>query len=183
MIIFKKSKRTSFKEKGEEDIIDTPVAPEPVNPTVKFQPDKFITAQIKKYAGDFEGLYESLYVSYYTKDRCITDAYEEWHDRIESLDGEEAFISAFSETFPRDVIYDEEKCREKIGELLETIYSAGITRSFETNQTVKTDETNMKFFRTLDGKRPEIDKEYTVFKVVWINGEQIVENGILVPKN
>lgn len=86
-----------------------------------------IAAGISENAGIFDGLYESLFQAVRNQDLFSTEAFEEWCDRVGQLK-DEAFCSAFAQTFSKRDIADEALCRKKMEQLLSCVERADIHR-------------------------------------------------------
>ncbi len=135
---------------------------------------------IKKYAADFDGLYEGLYQAAQTLQVFSTDAYQEWCDRVGQMH-DEAFRTAFDAVFSKSDIEDASLCREKYALLLDCIGDAGITRDRSSGVCCVADETMQRAYVEAGNQKPRIGAEYTVIKAAWISGEKVIEYGMVMP--
>ena len=135
---------------------------------------------IRKYAAEFDGLYESAYQAARDRRTLSTEAYEEWCGRAAQL-GDAAFAGAFGSLFALTDIEDEARCRERYDLLLECVDRAGIRRDRECGQTCQADDGMRRAYAAADGKPPRNDAVYTVLKPAWTCGDKVIEHGIAVP--
>jgi len=135
---------------------------------------------IKKYAAEFDGLYEGLYQAAQALQVFSTDAYQEWCDRAGQMH-DEAFRTAFDAVFSKSDIEDEALCREKYTLLLGCIGDAGITRDRSSGVCCAADETMQLAYIEAGNQKPQIGAEYTVIKAAWLSGETVIEYGMVMP--
>lgn len=135
---------------------------------------------IKKYAADFDGLYESLYQAAQNQERFSTEAYEEWCDRAGQSD-DEGFRNAFESLFTKTDMENEVLCREKYLLLLDCIATAGITRDRDSKLFCAADERMHQAYMETAGQKPQIGAAYTVIKAAWLSGEKVIEYGVVMP--
>lgn len=147
----------------------------------QYTANPIIVEGIKKYASNFDGLYESLYQTGIHTETFLTDAYVEWCDRIRLLVNEEEFVTAFNNEFQKNDISDEESCREKIATLLSCIDAAGICRHCNTEERIVFDDVNKNAYVNIEGGKPKIGIEYIIFKSAWLMGEKVIEYGMVMP--
>ena len=139
-----------------------------------------ITDGIKKYAAEFDGLYEGLYQAAQSMQVFSTDAYQEWCDRAGQMH-DEAFRTAFDAVFSKSDIEDEALCREKYTLLLGCIGDAGITRDRNIGVCCVADEIMQLAYVEAGNQKPQIGTEYTVIKAAWLSGEKVIEYGMVMP--
>ena len=139
-----------------------------------------ITDGIKKYAAEFDGLYEGLYQAAQSLPVFSTDAYQEWCDRAGQMH-DETFRTAFDTVFSKSDIEDEALCREKYALLLGCIGDAGITRDRNSGVCCAADETMQRAYVEAGNQKPQIGAEYTVIKAAWLSGEKVIEYGMVMP--
>ena len=139
-----------------------------------------ITDGIKKYAAEFDGLYEGLYQAAQSMQVFSTDAYQEWCDRAGQMH-DEAFRTAFDAVFSKSDIEDEALCREKYTLLLGCIGDAGITRDRNSGVCCVADEIMQLAYVEAGNQKPQIGTEYTVIKAAWLSGEKVIEYGMVMP--
>ena len=135
---------------------------------------------IKRYAAEFDGLYEGLYQAVQNLQIFSTDAYQEWCDRVGQMH-DEAFRSAFDAVFSKADIESEALCREKYALLLNCIGEAGITRDRSSGECCAADETMQRAYVETGGQKPQPGAEYTVIKAAWLSGEKVIEYGMVMP--
>jgi len=140
---------------------------------------KAIAAGIQNHAELFDGLYEGLYQAVNNRDLFMTDAYAEWCARVAQT-GDVPFQDAFSGLFTKANLEDEPLCRNKMERLLGFIADAGMVRERENKTVYTADEAMHKAYFDESGGKPEVGKEYTVIKSAWVNGEQVVEYGMVM---
>ena len=136
---------------------------------------------IRKYAGEFDGLYESLYQAVRDGRALSTEAYEEWCDRAEQLE-DEAFRHSFGRLFAKSHAADEALCREKMALLLSCVAAAGITRDRESGLSCEADESMARAYLDAEGQKPRAGARYTVVKPAWISGDRVIECGVAMPE-
>ena len=129
-----------------------------------------ITNGIKKYAAEFDGLYEGLYQAAQSLQTFSTDAYQEWCDRVGQMQ-DETFQTAFGNVFSKADIESETLCREKYGLLLSCIADAGITRDRSSGECCTADETMQRAYVVAGEKKPQLGAAYTVIKAAWLSGD------------
>ena len=139
-----------------------------------------ITDGIKKYAAEFDGLYEGLYQAAQSLQVFSTDAYQEWCDRVGQMH-DETFQTAFDTVFSKADIESEALCREKYALLLNCIDGAGITRDRSGGECCIADETMQRAYVEAGNQKPQIGAEYTVIKAAWLSGERVIEYGMVMP--
>ena len=139
-----------------------------------------ITAGIKKYAAEFDGLYEGLYQAAQSLQVFSVDAYQEWCDRVGQMQ-DETFQTAFGNVFSKADIENETLCREKYGLLLSCIADAGITRDRSSGECYTADETMQRAYVVAGEKKPQLGAAYTVIKAAWLSGEKVIEYGMVMP--
>ena len=115
-----------------------PVNNTPVPATAPSQPENIVpapaaapqadgfSAMLAANAKDFEGLYESLYVSCSDVGSFDADAYHEWCSRA-AMSKDRSFAEAFARSFTDSE--DTEHCKNSSVRLLGCISAAGIIRS------------------------------------------------------
>ena len=135
---------------------------------------------IKKYAAEFDGLYEGLYQAAQSLQVFSTDAYQEWCDRAGQMH-DETFQTAFDTVFSKSDIEDETLCREKYTLLLGCIGDAGITRDRNSGVCCVADEIMQLAYVEAGNQKPQIGAEYTVIKAAWLSGEKVIEYGLVMP--
>lgn len=135
---------------------------------------------IRKYASEFDGLYESLYQAEQNRQLFTTEAYEEWCGRVEQLENTE-FKSAFRGLFDRSDIEDETRCRAKFSLLLNCIALAGIARDRDSKLCCVADESLQQAYLEMGNKKPQLGDTYTVIKAAWLNDERVIEYGLVMP--
>lgn len=138
-----------------------------------------ITDGIKKYAAEFDGLYEGLYQAAQSLQIFSTDAYQEWCDRAGQMH-DEIFRTAFDTVFSKADIESETLCREKYALLLNCIGEAGITRDRGNGECCTADETMQRAYVEAGNQKPQIGAEYTVIKAAWLSGEKVIEYGMVM---
>lgn len=159
-----------------------PVMPEqqsanPQNAARPFSPE--LPGMIAAHAKDFEGLYESIYVSCSKKDAFDNDAYFEWCDRAE-MSTDRSFAAAFAESFAKS---DEiNLCRSASVRLLACIEKAGITRVGEAGTKVTFTEQEKDMYTCVNSANA-IGKTCTVVKPVWVCAGKPIEQGVLMADN
>lgn len=142
---------------------------------------QIIVNGIKDNSEVFDGLYEGLFQAVRNREMYFHDAYEEWCFRADHLDNE-AFRTAFAEKFSEQDIANEWLCRNKMDILLSCIGCAGIIRERENGKSYIADEAMCRAYLTINGGKPDTDKEYTVLKSAWINsGNKVIEYGMVIP--
>ena len=139
-----------------------------------------ITDGIKKYAAEFDGLYEGLYQAAQSLQVFSTDAYQEWCDRAGQM-YDETFRTAFGTVFSKADIENEALCREKYALLLNCIGDAGIARDRSSGECCAADETMQRAYIEAGNHKPQIGAEYTVIKAAWLSGNQVIEYGMVMP--
>lgn len=138
-----------------------------------------IAAGISENAGIFDGLYESLFQAVRNQDLFSTEAFEEWCDRVGQLK-DEAFCSAFAQTFSKRDIADEPLCRKKMEQLLSCVERADIHRERENGASYPADEAMCRAYLTIDESKMELGTEYTVVKSAWVRKDTVIEYGMLM---
>ena len=138
-----------------------------------------ITNGIKKYAAEFDGLYEGLYQAAQSLQIFSTDAYQEWCDRAGQMQ-DETFQTAFGNVFSKADIESETLCREKYGLLLSCIADAGITRDRSSGECCAADETKQRAYVVAGEKKPQLGAAYTVIKAAWLSGDKVIEYGMVM---
>lgn len=138
-----------------------------------------ITDGIKKYAAEFDGLYEGLYQAAQSLQVFSTDAYQEWCDRAGQMH-DETFRTAFDTVFSKADIESETLCREKYALLLNCIGDAGITRDRNSGECCAADETMQRAYVEAGNQKPQIGAEYTVIKAAWLSGDKVIEYGMVM---
>ena len=138
-----------------------------------------ITDGIKKYAAEFDGLYEGLYQAAQSLQVFSTDAYQEWCDRAGQMH-DETFQTAFDTVFSKADIENETLCREKYGLLLSCIADAGITRDRSSGECCAADETMQRAYVVAGEKKPQLGAAYTVIKAAWLSGDKVIEYGMVM---
>lgn len=138
-----------------------------------------ITNGIKKYAAEFDGLYEGLYQAAQSLQIFSTDAYQEWCDRVGQMQ-DETFQTAFGNVFSKADIESETLCREKYGLLLSCIADAGITRDRSSGECCTADETMQRAYVVAGEKKPQLGAAYTVIKAAWLSGDKVIEHGMVM---
>lgn len=139
-----------------------------------------IAAGIKKYAAEFDGLYEGLYQASQSLQVFSTDAYQEWCDRAGQM-YDETFRTAFGTVFSKADIENEALCREKYALLLNCIGDAGIARDRSSGECCAADETMQRAYIEAGNHKPQIGAEYTVIKAAWLSGDKVIEYGMVMP--
>lgn len=127
---------------------------------------------IRKYAAEFDGLYESLYQAEQNRQIFTTEAYEEWCGRVGQLE-DAAFERAFRSLFDKSDIEDEARCRVKFSLLLDCIAAAGITRDRDSGLCCAADESLRRAYLEMEQKQPQLGSTYTVIKAAWLSGERV----------
>ena len=140
-----------------------------------------VTDGIKKYAGEFDGLYEGLYQAAKNQQMFSTDAYEEWCSRAEQMK-DESFRNAFCGLFRKSDGMDEIRCRQKYQLLLDCVATAGITRDRDCGLSCLVDDSLRLAYVGAEGKPPRMGERYTVIKPAWVSGKKVVEYGIAFPE-
>ena len=140
-----------------------------------------VTDGIRKYAGEFDGLYEGLYQAAKNQQMFSTDAYEEWCSRAEQME-DESFRSAFGGLFRKSDSMDEVRCRRKYRLLLDCVAAAGITRDRDCGVSCLADDSLRLAYVGAEGKPPRMGERCTVIKPAWVSGETVVEYGIAFPE-
>lgn len=138
-----------------------------------------ITNGIKKYAAEFDGLYEGLYQAAQSLQIFSTDAYQEWCDRVGQMQ-DETFQTAFDNVFSKADIESETLCREKYGLLLSCIAAAGITRDRSSGEYCAADETMQRAYVEAGNQKPQLGAAYTVIKAAWLSGDKVIEYGMVM---
>ena len=138
-----------------------------------------ITNGIKKYAAEFDGLYEGLYQAAQSLQIFSTDAYQEWCDRVGQMH-DETFRTAFGNVFSKADIESESLCREKYGLLLNCIADAGITRDRSSGECCAADETMQRAYVEAGNQKPQLGAAYTVIKAAWLSGDKVIEYGMVM---
>lgn len=126
------------------------------------------------HADEFEGLYESLYVSV-SGDDFDADAYEEWCGRAAASSDEE-FRNAFEKLFSKTD--DIKRCMEYSKDLLDLIGEAGIVRTGRPGEEFVYDQNKAELFECINLKDPT-DNNCTVVKPAWVCGGKVVEPGVV----
>ena len=165
-----------FRKPDSAGIPESNTAPEPDETAGNLT---VISDGIRKYADDFNGLYESLYQAQANREFFSTDAYQEWCDRISQID-DAVLYSAFSQLFHKSDITEESVCREKFVQLLSCIEKAGIRRFGESGQECLVDETVAKAYFDMNGAPPKIGAKGTIVKPAWMNGQEAAETGMIM---
>ena len=137
--------------------------------------DSVIVEGIEKNALRFIGLYEGIYTAVDKQMPDAADAYREWHIRMSNLQENERFCEAFTARFPQTNVQ-----LFHLQELLRYIDAAGIRR--DAKQFHIAQEDTSKQYIYLGGDELCAGKEYKVLKPCWVQGDIIVEQGILAPK-
>lgn len=140
-----------------------------------------VTDGIKKYAGEFDGLYEGLYQAAKNQQMFSTDAYEEWCSRAEQM-ADESFRSAFGGLFRKSDVTNEVRCRCQYQLLLDCIAAAGITRDRDGGMSCLADDSLRMAYVGAEGKPPQIGERCTVIKPAWVSGKKVIEYGIVFPE-
>ena len=136
---------------------------------------------IKKYAGEFDGLYEGLYQAAKNQQMFSTDAYEEWCSRAAQME-DDSFRSAFCGLFRKSDGMNEVRCRQKYQLLLDCVAAAGIIRDRDCGLSCLADDSLRLAYVGAEGKPPQMGARCTVIKPAWISGEKVVEYGIAFPE-
>lgn len=138
-----------------------------------------ITNGVKKYAAEFDGLYEGLYQAAQSLQIFSTDAYQEWCDRAGQMH-DETFQTAFGNVFSKADIESETLCREKYTLLLSCIADAGITRDRSSGECCAADETMQRAYVEAGNQKPQLGAAYTVIKAAWLSGDKVIEYGMVM---
>ncbi len=139
------------------------------------QPDPVITAGIARHATRFMGLYEGIYTNVTTPGAADSGAYREWHIRMQNLQQDQPFYDQFCRLFPL-----EDVTPAHLDYLLLCIFASGISRGTERTHTATTATREAYVYLGAGSIRPGV--LYTVARPCWTLNGQIVEQGILAPK-
>ncbi len=144
------------------------------------QPDcSRLIQMLADHAKDFEGLYESVYISCSSSEAFDADAYHEWSGRV-NMSPDKAFAAEFNAVFADS--QDPEYCRSRSAQLLSLIEMAGIKRIGEAGEKLVIDEANAERFTCLNSQAP-LGKSCTIVKPVWIYGSKVIEPGVAMADN
>ena len=135
---------------------------------------------IGQHAAAFDGLYESLYQSAQNRQMFVTDAYQEWCNRVGQLH-DQAFQAAFDRFFSERDLENEPFCRKQYALLLRCIDAAGICRNRDSGMNCTADETLCRAYVEAGSQQPQLGSTYTVLKSAWICGEKVIEYGLVMP--
>ena len=128
---------------------------------------------------DFDGLYESLYVSCSQENAFDADAYHEWCERA-GMNADRSFAEAFAGSFAKS---DEpDACRSGSARLLSCIEKAGITRAGQSGAKLTFSEQDKDMYTCINSANA-IGKTCTVVKPAWICAGKPVEQGVLMADN
>ena len=135
---------------------------------------------IGQHAAAFDGLYEGLYQSARNRQAFVTDAYQEWCNRVGQLH-DQAFQAAFDSLFSEMDLQNEPLCRKQYALLLRCIGAAGICRDRDTGMHCTADEILCRAYVEAGSRKPQPGSAYTVLKSAWLCGEKVIEYGLVVP--
>ncbi len=168
----------------------TPVQGKPPQASVQGKPQQVTVAAqqtapkastiaigIRKHAGSFAGLYESLYRVVKIPDNFTGEVFAEFYGRVEQLD-DAVFKNAFAKRFPKEVINDDARCRTATENLLRFIAEAGIKRD-AVRVIASADAAISQCYIDERGKRPVEGQRYRVINPAWRCGDKVVERGLL----
>ncbi len=127
------------------------------------------------HARDFEGLFESLYVSCLNENSFDGDAYNEWCDRA-AMSGDEDLRSAFAAAFSKTD--DPGECMAYSKKLLELIEDAGIKRTGAPGEKLVYDPAASELFECINSSSPQ-GKSCTVIKPAWVLDGKAAEPGVV----
>lgn len=127
----------------------------------------------------YDGLYEGIYQAAHQENVSTRDPAKEFCGRTRDLEDQGPFSAAFTARFSASLDADPITFRERMGELLELIYAAGITRR-ETGEVLMDPKTHKDYICL--GAVPEEGAACRVVKPCWERGNALLEQGILMAK-
>lgn len=146
-------------------------------PVAETESDHIISQGIRRSPWEYDGLYESLYQAVLDEKQLLTDAYQEWCDRV-SQSNDAEFREAFQSIFKKEDIHDETVCREQFRHLLLLFERAGILRDRDNNLVCVADETVKACYIDITGQKMEANVSYQIIKSAWTMDGKVIEYGM-----
>lgn len=140
----------------------------------KRSPERNLASILPEHAKEFEGLYESLYISCAGRE-FDPDSYNEWCERA-ALCQDRDFSRAFSASFPK--VDDEKQCRKYSCALLSCIKYAGIKRLGNAGDEITVTGSNKDQFECINSDNA-VGRTCSIIKPAWVYDGKVIEPGII----